>query len=236
MGFFDHLGELRTCILRSVVGMIIGSILCGYFINEIMNALLLHPATAANVKLQNLRPFGQAFLYFKVIVTAGVIVSTPYTIWNLWTFVAPGLYDTERSWARSITLFTTFCFACGLAFAYFVMIPNMMSFTNSFGTAQIENNIDVNEYFGFLTTTLLSAGLIFELPMISFVLTRMGIISPEFLRKYRRHSIIIILIVAAILTPTPDPINQLFMAVPLYILFEISIVVSSITKRKQVRA
>jgi sec-independent protein translocase protein TatC len=233
MPFLSHLEELRKRILIALVGLVIGCLIAGLFVEDLMSLILLRPAVEANIKLQNLRPFGQAFLFFKVVFVSGIIFSFPFMLYQLWLFVAPGLYESEKSWAGKITFFTTLCFLIGISFAYFVMIPGMLSFTASFGSSDIENQIDVTYYFGFITTTILAAGLIFELPMISFVLTRIGIITPQFLRKYRRHAIIIILIIAAILTPSPDPFNQLVFAIPLWGLYELSIVVSVMTKRRK---
>ncbi len=236
MGFFDHLEELRKRLLWAAVGLVLGCIISGIFIGTLMDEVLLKPATMFNLKLQNLRPFGQAFLYFKLSFVIGIIISFPFTLYQLWLFVAPGLYEHEQSWARRITFFTSLCFATGVAFAYFVMIPGMLSFAAGFGSKAIENNFDVNEYFGFMTTTLLAAGLIFELPMITYVLTRVGMVTPKLMRKYRRHAIIVSLIVAAVLTPSPDPVNQLIFAIPLWVLYEISIVISQFALKKQAEA
>lgn len=226
MGFLGHVEELRKRILWAAVGIAIGCVFSGFFIDELMNEVLLKPAELYNLKLQNLRPFGQPFLYFKLIFVIGIIFSFPFSLYQLWLFVAPGLYEHEQKWARKITVFTSLCFLSGVAFAYFVMIPAMLKFTTSFGTTQIENNIDINEYFGFVTTTILAAGLIFELPMITYVLSIFGMVTPKLMRTYRRHAIVFILIVAAVLTPSPDPVNQLIFAFPLWILYELSIVIS----------
>ncbi|MCS7000847.1 MAG: twin-arginine translocase subunit TatC [Bacteroidota bacterium] len=234
MGFLDHLEELRRRIISSVIGFLLASIGVGFFIGDIVDHVLLRPAIEAGLRLQNLRPFGQAFLYFKLIFICGFIVSFPWILWNLWRFVAPGLYEHERRWARQITAWTSVCFLAGVAFAYFAMIPSMMAFAKSFGSAQIENIIDVNEYLGFFATVILAAGLIFELPMILYVLSRAGIVTPTMLATYRRHAIVVILIIAAVLTPTPDPINQLFFAAPLYVLYELGIVISKFAARKRI--
>ena len=143
------------------------------------------------------------------------------------------MYEHERRWAGRITALTTICFMLGVSFAYFVMIPGMLQFTVSFGSVNIKNIIDIGEYFSFIMMTILGAGLIFELPMITFVLSSIGIVSAQMMRKYRRHAVIAILLIAAILTPSPDPINQLIFACPLYVLYEISIVIARLT-RKQV--
>ena len=233
MSFFDHLEELRLRIGLAVLGLVIGCIIAGAFVDQLMTWVLLKPAASVNMELQNLRPFGQAFLYFKVVIMAGLIISMPYTLYQLWKFIAPGLYEKERRWAGKITIYTSFCFLVGVAFAYWIMIPVMLSFTASFGSNLIKNSIDVTEYFSFITTTLLSAGLIFELPMIAYILSKIGIISPEMLRKYRRHSIVVILILAAALTPSTDPVSQLVFAAPLMVLYEISILVTVFARKKE---
>lgn len=233
MSFFDHLEELRLRIGLAVLGIVIGCIIAGAFVDQLMNWVLLKPSASVNMELQNLRPFGQAFLYFKVVIMAGLIISMPYTLYQLWKFIAPGLYEKERRWAGKITIYTSFCFLAGVAFAYWIMIPVMLSFTASFGSSLIKNSIDVTEYFSFITTTLLSAGLIFELPMIAYILSKIGIISPEMLRKYRRHSIVVILVLAAALTPSTDPVSQLVFAAPLWVLYEISILVTVFARKKE---
>lgn len=233
MSFFDHLGELRKRIVLSLVFIALGCVVTGIFAEQIMEEILLKPALIANLSLQNLKPFGQPFLFFKVILITGVILAFPFVLYQLWKFIAPGLYDNEKKWAQKITFFTSLCFFAGVFFAYFVMIPSMLSFAASFGTDYIKNQIDINEFFSFITMILLGAGLIFEMPMVTYILSKFGILTPMFMRKYRRHAIILILIIAAILTPTPDPVSQLIFAVPLYILYEISIWISKAVYKKR---
>lgn len=226
MSFLDHLGDLRKKIMWAVLGIIVGSIISGVFIQQIVDYVLLNPAVTYGLKLQNLRPFGQPILYFKLVFIIGFIISFPFTLYQLWRFIAPGLYVNERRWARLITLFTSLCFLLGVTFAYFVMIPSMLNFAAHFGSKDIVNNIDINEYLSFISMIILAAGLLFELPMIVFVLSRFGLMTPQFLKKYRRHSIVAILIIAAVITPTPDPVSQLIFAAPLFVLYEISIIIS----------
>lgn len=233
MSFFGHLEELRKRIVWALLGLIIASVAAGFFAQQIMDYILLRPAIIAKVELQNLRPFGQAFLFFKVILVSGVVISMPFTLYQIWKFVAPGLHEHERNWAGKITGFTTLCFLCGVAFAYWVMIPTMLEFSANFGTTSIKNIIDITEYFGFITTTVLGSGLIFELPMISYVLTRVGILTPQWMKQHRRHAIVVILVIAAVLTPSPDPVNQLIFAAPLWVLFEISIIISKFAVKKK---
>jgi sec-independent protein translocase protein TatC len=231
LGFWGHLEELRKRIFIAVFGIVIGCIISGVFIEPLMNIVLLGPAARAHLHLQNLKPFGVPFLYFKVIFIVGFIIAFPFVLYQLWKFIAPGLYENEKKWAGTITFFTTLCFLCGIAFAYFFMIPSMLAFSATFGTSQISNNIDVNEYFGFVSMMLLGSGIIFEMPMVSFVLARVGIINHKMLRKFWRHAVVVILIIAAILTPSPDPINQLFFATPLFVLYELSIWVAKFSAK-----
>ena len=232
MGFMDHLSELRKRLVYIVLSILFGAAVSGYFIEPIMNGILLKPALDAGLDLQNLRVFGMPMLYFKVVLIAGVIIAIPFILFQLWKFVEPALYKAERGWAKRITFFTTFCFVCGICFAYYVMIPSMLKFSADFGSVNVKNLIDINEYWGFILLMILAAGIFFELPMVSFVLSRFGLLTPRFLRKYRRHAIVVILIIAAILTPSPDPFNQLIVAVPIYVLYEISIIVSAVSIRK----
>lgn len=232
MGFFDHLEEFRAKIIWSLVGLIIGCIISGIFINQIMDNFLLKPAVNVGLKLQNLRPFGQPFFYFKVILISGIIISFPFMIYQLWSFIEPGLYSKEKQWAKRITFFTSICFLSGVAFSYFIMIPSMLNFAALFGSDKIANIIDINEYYSFIVMILLAAGILFEMPMVAFILARFGIITIKTMKRYRRHSIIAILILAAILTPTPDPISQLIFAAPLFILYEISILIAKIGEKK----
>jgi len=229
LNFFGHLEELRKRIVYSLIGLVVTCGVAGFFIEDIMNKVLLAPATAVHLNLQNLKPFGIPFLYFKLIFIVGLIFAFPFILFQLWKFIEPALYIKEKKWARWITFFTTLCFLSGIAFAYYFMVPSMLGFAATFGTSKIENNIDINEYFGFITMMMLAAGLIFEMPMLSYVITRFRIITPKMLTKYWRHATVGIFVIAAILTPTPDPINQMFFAIPLFVLYIISIWVSKIS-------
>lgn len=236
MNFWEHLDEFRKRLLWAVIGIAIACIITGYFHEFLIEHILIKPSENVGLKLQNLRVFGQPFMYFKVVLVAGVILSFPFILYQIWLFVEPGLYTNERSWARRITFFTSLCFLSGVSFAYFVMIPSMLKFAASFGSELITNNIDINEYLSFITMILLAAGLLFEMPMVSFILSRVGILTPKILRKYWRHAIVAILILAAILTPTPDPISQLIFAAPLFLLYEISVWISAIAAKKYNKA
>lgn len=240
MSFLDHLEELRWRIVRALIGMVIGAIICWIFIDQIMSDALLRPVTAVNetlapgqppIHLQNLKPFGQVFLYMQVALVGGFILSIPYTLYQIWAFIAPGLMPRERKYISAIVFFTSFCFLAGIAFAYFVMLPSALTFFAGFGTSAIENNIAINEYMSFVISVMLGAGVVFELPMVSWFLSKLGLLTPAFMRHYRRHAIVGILVLAAVLTPGTDPVSQLLLTIPLVLLYELSIGISAIAAR-----
>jgi sec-independent protein translocase protein TatC len=236
MSFWDHLEELRKRLIWSAVGIVIGTAICAIFADFIVNKFLLVPAihTKPPLKIQNLKPYGQMVLYMEIIFVAGLILSLPNTLYHLWKFVEPALYPNERKYVSSIVFFSTFFFLVGGAFAYFVLIPNALNFFAVFGSPNIENIIDVQSYFGFITGIILASGIVFELPMLSYFLAKLGILSPEFLRKYRRHAVVVILLVAAFITP-PDIASWIMMSIPLYVLYEISIIVVKVTRANKQR-
>ncbi len=236
MSFLEHLEELRWRIIKAGIGILLGMILCWIFIDFIINAVLLRPVVDLNqhlspgqqpIHLQNLKPFGQLFLYMQVAIIGGVILSIPNILYQLWAFIAPGLMPKERRYIKWIVFFSTFCFLFGIVFAYFVMLPAAFQFFAGFGTTDIQNNIAINEYMDFIISVLLAAGVVFELPMVSWFLSKLGILTPAFMRKYRRHSIVAIFILAAVLTPGTDPVSQVLLAIPLLLLYEASILVSA---------
>jgi sec-independent protein translocase protein TatC len=231
MSFLDHIEELRWRIIYSLIGIVIFTIVAWVFINPLIE-ILLKPARDAHASLQNLRPFGQLFLYFQVAIIIGIVASIPNIFYQLWKFIAPALKKSERKYILRIVFFSTFCFLAGIAFAYFVMLPMAMKFAAQFGTEEIKNEFAIDEYMSIIISIMLSAGVVFELPMVSFFLSKLGILSPKFMRKYRRHAIVIIMVLAAILTPGTDPVSQVILAVPLVLLYEISIFISKISYKK----
>ncbi len=233
LGFLGHMEELRSRIIKALLWLIVGVSIAAFFANDLINYIVLDPATSQGLKIQNLKPFGQAFLYFKVVIMGGFVLSFPMMLNQFWKFIEPGLYNKEKKWARRITVFTSVCFLVGIAFAYYVMLPSMMNFAAHFGSDQIENQIDVSEYMSFFIMIILASGLLFELPMITYVLSKLGFVTPAFLRKYRRHAIVIVLILAAVITPTPDPVTQMIFAAPLFVLYEISIFVSKFSYKEK---
>lgn len=232
MTFLEHLEELRWRLIYSVIGVAVGTLLCWIFIDFIIDKVLLTPAKHSGVALQNLKPFGQLMLYFEVAMVGGVILSLPNIFYQLWKFISPALRKNERRYISGIAAFSTLCFLLGIVFAYFVMLPMSLKFAAQFGSADIKNVFAIDEYMSIIMSIMLGSGVVFELPMISFFLTKIGILTPAFMRKYRRHAIVLIFIASAFLTPGTDPVSQLILAVPLLLLYEISIIISKLARKK----
>jgi sec-independent protein translocase protein TatC len=232
MTFLDHIEELRWRIIYAIIGVMVFTIVAWIFIDPLVEVVLLKPARDAGASLQNLRPFGQLFLFVQVAIIVGIVASLPNIFYQLWQFIAPALKYRERKYILWIVFFSSFCFLAGIVFAYFVMLPLTMKFAEQFGTAEIANKFAIDEYMSIIISVMLAAGLVFELPMVSFFLSKLGILTPKFMRKYRRHAIVIILVLAAILTPGADPVSQVILAVPLVLLYEISIFISKLSSKK----
>ena len=234
MTFLGHLEELRWRIIKSLIGVGIGSIIVGYFIDWVVDAVLFSPAksTTPPLSIINLRPYGQLLLYMEVIFVGGAVLSVPNIIYQLWKFVEPALKTNERKYVTSVVSFTTICFLTGVVFSYFILLPSALGFFAAFGSTTIENKISIDEYLSFVISLVLASGLVFELPMLSFFLSKIGILKPSFMRKYRRHAIVIILLVAGIVTPGPDITSQLLLGIPLLLLYEISILICKFSQKK----
>ncbi len=232
MSFLEHLEELRWRIIYSLIGIVVGTIVAWIFIDYLVNGILLLPAREAKIHVQNLKPFGQLFLYLEVALIFGMVFSIPNIFYQMWKFLAPALKKNEKRYLTAIVGFTTLCFAIGIVFGYFVMVPITFKFAAKFGTEAIENNFAINEYFSIVISIILGSAVVFELPMLSFFLSKLGISTPRLMSKYRRHSIVAIMILAAALTPGTDPVAQILLAIPLVLLYEISILVSKFSQKK----
>lgn len=233
MSFLDHLEELRWRIIYTLIGVVVGTIICWIFVDYLVDIVLLKPARDTGVHLINLKPFGQLFLFFQVAMVGGLVISLPNVFYQLWKFVSPALRKKERGYVLAIVIYSTLCFLIGIAFAYFAMLPLTLKFAAQFGSSAIANQFSIDEYLSIIISVMLAAGFVFELPMISFFLTKIGILKPWMMKKYRRHAIVIIMIAAAFLTPGTDPVSQVVLAVPLLFLYEISILISKLSVKKK---
>ncbi len=235
MPFLDHLEELRWRILKSLGAIILFTVIAFPFSEKLLN-ILTHPndqlKTPAEIIF--LKPTGALVVRMEASLVAGIILASVFVFYQLWQFVAPGLLPKERKYFWPAMLTTIFCFSTGILFAYYVLVPTVLPLLYSMGTETITAKINLNDYIGFVLRLILVCGLIFELPIIAYLLTRIGLLRPSFLRKYRRYGIVLIFIFAALITP-PDPASQIMMAVPLLMLYEISIWVSVIAYRKRVK-
>jgi sec-independent protein translocase protein TatC len=232
MSFLEHLEELRWRIIYSLIGIVIGTIIAWIFIDQLVDVVLLKPARDSGAQLQNLRPFGQLFLFVEVAIIVGVVISIPNIFYQLWKFISPALKQNEKKYILSIVIFSSVCFLAGIAFAYFIMLPMALKFAEQFGSSSIKNQFSIDEYMNIIISVMLAAGVVFELPMVSFFLTKLGILTPAFMKKYRKYAIVIIMFLAAILTPGTDPVSQIILAIPLVLLYEISILISKYSAKK----
>jgi len=232
MSFLDHLEELRWRIMKSLIAVVIGMIVAAFFADFLVKEVVLGPLLKVGLKSQVLTPYGIVLTYMQVFIVTGIIGAMPVLLFQLWQFIAPGLLPHERKYAWWIVFFTSVCFLSGIAFAYFILVPTALTFFSTFGTDVFELNIAINEYISFILSLILGAGLVFELPMITYFLTKIGVLTPAFMRKYRRHSIVGILIISAVVTPTPDILTQTLLAAPMILLYEVSIFISKFAQRK----
>lgn len=230
MGLLDHLEELRKRLLYSIVSVIVCAII-GYVVSQYVITFLTEPVD----KLVFLAPTEAFVTKLKVALICGLFLALPVIFYHFWRFVKPALYSHERMYLVLAVLFSTVFFFSGVVFAYFVVLPIGLRFLLSFQSDKLEATLSISNYLTFITKILLAFGIIFQLPVISFFLTKMRILKPRFLRKGRRIAIVLIFIAAAVLTP-PDVFTQLLMAGPLIVLYEASIWVSVFASRAQRRA
>jgi len=233
MPFLDHLEELRWRLIKSIASVLIGAVISFYFIDQIIEFLVKPTEALKNsMDLQVLKVQGMFMIKWSIALFGGIIISIPVLTFQIWKFVAPGLYIDEKKYIIPLIIFTFLSFLCGLIFAYMIVIPFSLGFFTSVGFEGIQNNFSINYYFSFITWLMIGSGLIFELPVIVFILSVIGLLTPAFMRHYRRYAIVIILVLSAFITP-PDPVSLVLMSIPLLVLYEVSIGVSWLVNRKK---
>lgn len=236
MSFWEHLEELRWCIIKSVVSVFLFTVISFPFSNFMLDFLTLpNDHLEEPAKLIFLKPTGMLVVRMEIALAIGIIASLPVILYQLWKFISPGLLASERKYVFPSIFITTACFLLGSVFAYIILIPTVLPFLFSMGTDSIAATININDYMSFVLRLILIAGLIFELPVLTFLLSRVGIVTPAFMRKYRRYGIVSFFIFSAVVTP-PDPMSQSLMALPLIGLYEISIWVSAVGQKKRQQA
>jgi sec-independent protein translocase protein TatC len=261
MSFLEHLEELRWHVVRSLVAVIVFTIAAFITAPWIFHNIIFAPARpdfptfvwlcklgeffgsgdalcvdAIELKLQSRYMTGQFTMHIVSSFVMGIVVAFPYIIWELWRFIKPGLYPREKKSSRGAVASISFLFFAGVLFGYYIMSPIMISFLANYQISDmIVNEFDITSYVGTIVGVVFGSGVLFQLPVVIFFLTKIGIVTPEYLRKYRKHAIVIILIVGAIVTPTADPLSQSLISIPLYLLYEISILISAGVTRNKAR-
>ena len=261
MSFLDHLEELRWHLIRSVLAIVIVATVAFIFKDFIFDVLLFGPKNKDFVtyrwfcslsqtlgqgssfcieelhfRIQSRTVAGQFSAHLWTSVLAGFIVSFPYIIYEFWKFISPGLYEKERKNARGFIFVASILFFIGVLFGYYIVTPLSINFLGNYSiSSEIFNDFDLSSYIGLLRASVLAAGIIFELPIIIYFLTRIGVVTPEFLRKNRKISLVLVLSLSAIITP-PDIASQIIVSIPILILYEVSIVIAKIVTRNQDKA
>ncbi|MFT4737865.1 MAG: sec-independent protein translocase protein TatC [Cyclobacteriaceae bacterium] len=256
MSFLDHLEELRWHLIRSLIAIVLFAIIAFLSSQIVFGIVILGPSRTDFLTYQWLcqlsaligsealcideLPFiiqsrqmtGQFSMHLTSSFVIGLIVAFPYAFWEIWRFVKPGLYPTERNAARGATFYVSLLFLIGILFGYFIVTPISVNFLANYQIdSSILNEFDIISYVSTVTTLVLACGLLFQLPIIIYFLTRAGLVSSTLLRTYRRHAIVVILVLGAMLTP-PDPISQLLIAFPLVMLYQLGILIAKRVERR----
>jgi sec-independent protein translocase protein TatC len=257
MSFLEHLEELRWHIIRSVI--LIAVFAVGAFILKdfIFNEIIFKPkmpefwtnrmlaklgeivgSDALNInqkplKLISLKMADQFMLHFMVAIVLGLIIAAPFIFFEVWRFIKPALYDKEKKHASGAVFFTSLLFIIGILFGYFIIVPLSIDFLTTYSvSAEVENQINMRSYIGTVTSITFASGFIFLLPIFSYFLSKVGILTPQFMKNYRRHAYVVLFLASAIITP-PDIFSQVMVAIPLLFLYEISITISKVVVKKR---
>lgn len=232
MTLIEHLLELRNRVVACAIAVVLGVVLCAVFWENIMS-WLLEPARAADpdFKLNVFSPTETIGIIFKIALYGGLIVATPVIVYEVLAFIVPGLTDREKKILLPAFFGAIFFLGAGMAFAYFVILPASLGFLLDLGDKNFEQEIGAKQYLDFATRIVFWVGVSFELPMVIAVVAKLGLVSWRQLLKFWRYAIVIIFILAAVITPTPDPLTQAFVAGPLMVLYALGIVFAAILNR-----
>jgi sec-independent protein translocase protein TatC len=252
MTFWEHLDELRGTLWRIIIAILLASIITFAFKEVLFDRILLAPKSPdfityrllcrlgawlsmpslcidpSHFNLININLAGQFISHMNISIVAGLIIALPYVLWELWRFIKPGLTGKEIRNSRGAVAVTTLLFLTGVLFSYFVVSPLMINFLGGYVVStEVANQISLTSYVSAITLMTLLMGLLFELPVLILFLTRIGIVNPKMLKRSRKYALIVILVIAGIITPSPDVFSQVIVAVPVYALFELSVAISS---------
>lgn len=252
MSFLDHLEELRWHVIRALIAIAVAGIVLFVFQNFYFNEIILGPAQNDFISYRlfcrlsyalglgetlcmTLPEFQvQAVIFAEQFITAikmcfigGFVIAFPYVFYEIWSFVAPGLYSQERRVTRNVVIICSILFLMGISFGFFIIAPFATNFLMGYNvSASVSNNPTLSSFVLYMVMFTLPAGIVFELPIVVYFLSRLGLVTPATMRQYRKHSIVGILVLASVLTP-PDVVTQFLIGIPLYILYELSIIVSA---------
>ena len=258
MSFLDHLEELRWHLIRSTFAVLLAGIIAFIAKEFIFDVIIFGPKKAdfptynglCNLSkllgldeslcfkelpftVQSRKVAGQFSVHIWTSITAGFIIAFPYVLYEFWKFLAPALYDNERKYSKGFIIICSSLFFLGVLFGYYVIAPLSINFLGGYQvSAEVLNEFDIDSYIGILRASVISCGLIFELPVVMYFLAKVGLVTPEFLRKYRKYALVVVLILSAIITP-PDIASQIIVAIPILILYEVSIVITKIVTKKE---
>lgn len=258
MSFLDHLEELRWLLVRSTAATIIMACVTYFFSDYLFDVIIFGPTrpsfftytffcdlshylgfadsiciTKLDFIIQNTEMEGQVNIFVWMCILAGFILSFPYILWLVWKFISPALYEKEKKNARVFIFTSSLLFFLGVLFGYYVVIPMSVNFVATFTVSEVvKNQFTLESYMGMVKTSILASGLFFELPIIIYFLTKLGLVTPKFLRTYWKYAVVIILIVAAIVTP-PDVVSQTIVAIPMLLIYEASIFISMLVYKKE---
>lgn len=257
MSFLDHLEELRWHLIRALLAVLAGAILVFFYKNFFMSHLLLGPTKAdfwtyrklcelgqlldvstlcfdkMNFTLQSRKVAGQFMMHLTASLVMGLILAFPYVFWEIWRFVLPGLYENERRVTTGVVLTVSLLFMAGAAFGYFILTPISIQFLANYTLDEsIINEFDVVSYVSTMLTLVLGCALLFQLPMVVYFLSRMGVVTANGMRAYRRHATVVIFVVAAVITPA-DVFSQIIVALPLLLLYELSIWIARFVQKRE---
>ncbi len=259
MAFIDHLEDLRWHIIRSVVAVVVGAIIIFIYSDFVVDEILFAPTRndfvsarwlcslgqsigigdtlcfkQVDAKFLETRMTGQFIASFTLAFIGGFIIAFPYIFWEFWRFVKPALSSKELKKTRGVIFWVSLLFFSGVLFGYYILTPFMVNFYFNYKLSdQIQIMPSFSDYLENLIYTTAGIGILFQMPLLVMILARIGIVTGKFLRKYRRHAIVIILIAAAIITPSTDPFSLTIVTIPLYLLFEASIIIASRINRRQ---
>ena len=258
MSFLDHLEELRWLLVRSTLAVLVMASVTFFVSDYIFDVIIFGPTqpnfityrffcdlshylgfadsicvTEMPFIIQNTNMEGQVSILIWTCITAGFILGFPFILWELWKFISPALYEKERKNAKLFIFIASILFFVGVLFGYYIIVPMSVNFFATFSiSAVIKNEFNIDSYISLIKTSVIACGLFFEMPIVIYFLTKLGLVTPQFLRKYWKYAVIIILIVAAIVTP-PDVVSQIIVSIPMLIIYEVSIILSKIVYKKQ---